>query len=164
MGLCPAYGHADPPPPPQECWKLYERFIENWGENWGNSGMSLSASLLKLESSILLRAKRASSETYLQKNEAIFFFSKFFYAEKHFCRQFWNAVECEPVKLESSILLRAKWASSIHNHSFEVILFGGGRGGGVISRKWKLASRFKLKLNSIKKSVILTLKSYEANL
>ena len=38
------------------------------------SGMLLSANLLKLESSILPRAKRASSETtQLQKNEAIFF-------------------------------------------------------------------------------------------
>ena len=48
----------------------------------GNSGMPLSANLLKLESSILPRAKRASSETtQLQKNEAKFFFLEFFFPE-----------------------------------------------------------------------------------
>ena len=52
------------------------------------------------------------NSTYGKLNYTIFFFSKFFYAEKQCSRQFWNAVEREPVKLESSILPGAKGASS----------------------------------------------------
>ena len=52
------------------------------------------------------------------QSKSIFFFLKFFYAEKQCGRQFWNAVEREPVKLESSILPRAKRASSETTYSY----------------------------------------------
>ena len=51
----------------------------------GNSGMPLSANLSKLESSILLRAKRATNRNNV--------------ATEKRSRQFWNAVECEPVEI-----------------------------------------------------------------
>ena len=46
-------------------------------------------------------------------------FLKFFYAEKQCSRQFWNAVEREPLKLEFSILLRAKRATNQNNVATE---------------------------------------------
>ena len=49
---------------------------------------------------------------FTQSIESISLFLKIFYAEKQCSRQFWNAVEREPVRLESSILPRAKRASS----------------------------------------------------
>ena len=57
------------------------------------------------------------------QNPIFFFFLKFFYAEKQCGRQLWDAVEREPVRLESSILPRAKRASSETKRKTKRIFF-----------------------------------------
>ena len=101
----------------KEIYFFFSR-IEDNRLNWLASESSLQKSLLCFVcmESILPRASEASQlrnrKISYRKTKQIFFFSKFFYAEKQCSRQFWNAVEREPVILESSILPRAKRASS----------------------------------------------------
>ena len=76
----------------------------------------LSFKFEKLKKKLIL--KKFHDGDHVDQNLYIFFL-KFFYAEKQCGRQFWNAVEREPVKLESSILPRAKL--NLNNILFSLI-------------------------------------------
>ena len=75
---------------------------------------------------------KAKQRSY-RKTKQILFFLKFFYAEKQCSRQFWNAIEREPVRLESSILARAKRATNRNNVATQKC--GGGEFSGNRFRK-----------------------------